>query len=46
MYAIRSYYGWVCMKWDTGEIKYVTEWDTKGALVMADGLLYAYNELV
>ncbi|MCE4562999.1 PQQ-binding-like beta-propeller repeat protein [Maribellus sp. CM-23] len=35
---------WVCMKWDTGEIKYVAEWDTKGALVMADGLLYAYNE--
>ncbi|MFV0592421.1 MAG: PQQ-binding-like beta-propeller repeat protein [Draconibacterium sp.] len=35
---------WVCMKWDTGEIKYVDDWDTKGALVMADGLLYAYNE--
>ncbi len=35
---------WVCMKWDTGEIKYVAEWDTKGAMVMADGLLYAYNE--
>jgi len=35
---------WVCMDWNTGEIKYETEWDTKGALVMADGLLYAYNE--
>ena len=35
---------WVCMVWDTGEIKYVEEWDTKGALVMADGMLYAYNE--
>jgi outer membrane protein assembly factor BamB len=35
---------WVCMVWDTGEIKYVDEWDTKGALVMADGMLYAYNE--
>lgn len=35
---------WVCMKWDTGEIKYVADWDTKGAVVMADGLLYAYNE--
>jgi len=35
---------WVCMVWDTGEIKYVDDWDTKGALVMADGLLYAYNE--
>ncbi|MFW6277381.1 MAG: PQQ-binding-like beta-propeller repeat protein [Prolixibacteraceae bacterium] len=35
---------WVCVVWDTGEIKYVDEWDTKGALVMADGMLYAYNE--
>ena len=35
---------WVCMVWDTGEIKYVDEWDTKGALIMADGMLYAYNE--
>ncbi len=35
---------WVCMVWDTGEIKYVDEWDTKGALVLADGMLYAYNE--
>ena len=35
---------WVCMKWDTGEIKYVNDWDTKGAMIMADGLLYCYNE--
>lgn len=35
---------WVCMVWDTGEIKYVEDWDTKGALVMADEMLYAYNE--
>ncbi len=35
---------WVCMVWDTGEIKYVDDWDTKGALVMADDMLYAYNE--
>ena len=35
---------WVCMNWDTGEIKYVEPWNTKGALVMADGMLYAYNE--
>ncbi len=35
---------WVCMKWDTGEIVYVDSWDTKGAMIMADGLLYCYNE--
>lgn len=35
---------WVCMKWDTGEIMYVNEWGSKGTVVMADGLLYCYNE--
>ncbi len=35
---------WVCMNWDTGEIKYVTNWGSKGSMVMADGLLYCYNE--
>ncbi len=35
---------WVCMKWDSGEIVYVDEWDTKGSMVMADGMLYCYNE--
>ncbi len=35
---------WVCMKWDTGEIMYVADWDVKGSIIMADGLLYCYNE--
>ncbi len=35
---------WVCMNWNTGEIKYEVTWDSKGSLVMADGMLYAYNE--
>ena len=35
---------WVCMKWKTGEIMYVTDWINKGSLVAADGLLYAYEE--
>ena len=35
---------WVCMNWKSGEIMYVEQWDTKGAVVMADGLLYCYNE--
>lgn len=35
---------WICMNWDTGEIMYVSDWDTKGSMVMADGLFYAYNE--
>ncbi|WP_319501571.1 PQQ-binding-like beta-propeller repeat protein [uncultured Draconibacterium sp.] len=35
---------WICMNWDSGEIKYVADWDTKGSIIMADGLLYCYNE--
>lgn len=35
---------WVCMDWETGEIKYETEWDSKGSIIFADGLLYLYNE--
>jgi len=35
---------WVCMDWKSGEIMYVAKWDTKGSMIMADGLLYCYNE--
>lgn len=35
---------WVCMNWDSGEIMYVEKWESKGSIVMADGLLYCYNE--
>ncbi len=35
---------WACMDWDTGDIKYEEKWESKGAMVFADGLLYAYNE--
>ncbi|KAF0233763.1 MAG: hypothetical protein FD181_3766 [Prolixibacteraceae bacterium] len=35
---------WVCMEWDTGKIMWEHAWDSKGAMIMADGLLYTYNE--
>ncbi len=35
---------WACMDWDSGEISYDEKWGSKGSLVMADGLLYAYAE--
>lgn len=35
---------WVCMDWETGEVKYETEWANKGALVLADGLFYILEE--
>lgn len=35
---------WVCMDWKTGDISFNESWGSKGSLVMADGLIYAYNE--
>jgi outer membrane protein assembly factor BamB len=35
---------WVCVNWDNGEVMYVSPWKTKGSLVAADNLLYAYEE--
>jgi len=35
---------WVCMDWDTGEIKWETTWENKGSVIWADGLLYLYEE--
>jgi outer membrane protein assembly factor BamB len=35
---------WVCLDWNTGDVKYETAWETKGSLVYADGLLYILEE--
>lgn len=35
---------WVCMDWQTGAVKYENEWNTKGAMIFADGLLYVMEE--
>lgn len=35
---------WVCLDWETGDLKYETDWITKGALVYADGLFYILEE--
>ena len=35
---------WVCLYWETGGLKYETDWLTKGAMVYADGLLYVMEE--
>ena len=35
---------WVCMDWNSGEVKYETEWANKGALFYADGLFYILEE--
>ncbi len=35
---------WCCIDWDTGKKLYETEWETKGAIIYADGMLYCYDE--
>jgi outer membrane protein assembly factor BamB len=35
---------WVCMDWNSGEVKYETEWLTKGELIYDDGLFYILEE--
>lgn len=35
---------WICMDWQTGAVKYENDWNTKGAMIYADGLLYVMEE--
>ena len=35
---------WTCLNWETGEVMYDEEWNSKGQLVYADGLFYVYIE--
>ena len=35
---------WVCLNWDTGEVKYEQEWFNKGSVIYADGHLYCIEE--
>ncbi len=35
---------WVCLDWDTGEMKYEKKWKNKGTVVFADDKLYCYEE--
>ncbi len=35
---------WVCMNWDTGEIKWIADFFNKGPIIYADGMLYLYEE--
>ncbi len=35
---------WACLDWDTGELKYEQEWETKGSIISADGMLIIYEE--
>jgi outer membrane protein assembly factor BamB len=35
---------WACLDWNTGEVMYDHEWNSKGEMVYADGMLYVYEE--
>lgn len=35
---------WACLEWNTGQKMYETEWENKGSIVSADGMLYCYEE--
>ncbi len=35
---------WVCLDWESGEVMYEEEWNNKGSIIFADGLLYIYEE--
>jgi len=35
---------WVCLDWDTGELMYEQEWNSKGTIIASDGKLICYAE--
>ena len=35
---------WVCLDWNSGQKKYETQWNTKGSIAYAEGMLYCYDE--
>jgi hypothetical protein len=35
---------WICVDWTTGKTMWITEWNNKGSIISADGLLYFYEE--
>jgi outer membrane protein assembly factor BamB len=35
---------WICVDWTTGETKWKHDWNNKGSIIYADGLLYIYEE--
>jgi len=35
---------WICMNWKTSEIEWIEDFHTKGPIILADGMLYCYEE--
>lgn len=35
---------WICTDWTTGKTMWITDWNNKGSVISADGMLYIYEE--
>jgi outer membrane protein assembly factor BamB len=35
---------WICVDWTTGKTMWITDWNNKGSIICADGLIYIYEE--
>jgi outer membrane protein assembly factor BamB len=35
---------WICVDWTTGKTMWTTDWNNKGSIIAAEGLLYIYEE--
>lgn len=35
---------WVSINWETGTLNWINEWNNKGSIISADGLIYIYEE--
>ena len=35
---------WICVDWATGKTMWITDWNNKGSVISAEGLLYLYEE--
>lgn len=35
---------WACVNWETGKTNWEEEWNNKGSVIYADGMLYLYEE--
>lgn len=35
---------WVCLEWESGKVMYNSEWENKGSIIAAEGMLYCYDE--
>jgi outer membrane protein assembly factor BamB len=35
---------WICVDWTTGKTMWITDWNNKGSVIAADGMLYIFEE--